>query len=281
MLAIALGLGSSLFWGLADFGGGLQSRRYPVVVVLFVSQAVGLAGIAAVVALRGEPAPPLADLWPAAAGGIGGLLALAAFYRALAIGTMSIVAPISATGSAVPVIVGLATGEHPSAIQLVGILAAGVGVVLASREAPQDDEARARAGRASIGLALVAALGFGAFFVGMDRAANADVLWAMLAARVADAALLVPVALLVRPALHMPPSALGALAAIGILDLTANGLYAWGTTQGLLSVVAVLGSLYPLATVLLARWVLGERIRRVQEVGVVTALAGVVLIAAG
>jgi drug/metabolite transporter (DMT)-like permease len=103
----------------------------------------------------------------------------------------------------------------------------------------------------------------------------------MLAARVADAALLVPVSLLVRPALHMPPSALGALAAIGILDLTANGLYAWGTTQGLLSVVAVLGSLYPLATVLLARWVLGERIRRVQEVGVVTALAGVVLIAAG
>jgi drug/metabolite transporter (DMT)-like permease len=281
MLAIALGLGSSLFWGLADFGGGLQSRRHPVLVVLFVSQAVGLAGIVAVVALRGEPPPPLDELWPAAAGGIGGLLALAAFYRALAIGTMSIVAPISATGSAVPVIVGLATGERPGALQLVGILAAGVGVVLASREAPHDDEARARAGRASIGLALVAALGFGAFFVGMDRASGADVLWAMLAARVADAALLVPVALLMRPALGIPPRALATLAAIGILDLTANGLYAWGTTQGLLSVVAVLASLYPLATVLLARGVLGERIRRVQEVGVVTALAGVVLIAAG
>jgi drug/metabolite transporter (DMT)-like permease len=280
MLAIALGLGSSLFWGLADFGGGLQSRRHPVLVVLFVSQAVGLAGIVAVVALRGEPPPPLDELWPAAAGGIGGLLALAAFYRALAIGTMSIVAPISATGSAVPVIVGLATGERPGALQLVGILAAGVGVVLASREAPHD-EARARAGRASIGLALVAALGFGAFFVGMDRASGADVLWAMLAARVADAALLVPVALLMRPALGIPPRALATLAAIGILDLTANGLYAWGTTQGLLSVVAVLASLYPLATVLLARGVLGERIRRVQEVGVVTALAGVVLIAAG
>jgi drug/metabolite transporter (DMT)-like permease len=281
MLAIALGLGSSLFWGLADFGGGLQSRRYPVVAVLFVSQAVGLAGIAAVVALSGEPAPPLADLWPAAAGGIGGLLALAAFYRALAIGTMSIVAPISATGSAVPVIVGLATGERPSALQLVGIVSAGVGVVLASREAPHEDEARARAGRASIGLALVAALGFGAFFVGMDRAADVDVLWAMLAARVADAALLVPVALILRPALHIPPRALAVLAVIGILDLTANGLYAWGTTQGLLSVVAVLGSLYPLATVLLARAVLGERIRRVQEIGVASALAGVVLIAAG
>jgi drug/metabolite transporter (DMT)-like permease len=281
MLAIALGLGSSLFWGLADFGGGLQSRRHPVVTVLFVSQAFGLAGIAVIVALSGRPAPVLEDLWPAAAGGVGGLVALAAFYRALAIGTMSIVAPISATGAAVPVIVGLATGERPSALQLTGILAAGVGVVLASRETPHEDEQRTRAGRASIGLALVAALGFGSFFVGMDRAADADVLWAMLAARVADAALLVPAALLLRRSFDLPASALPPLAAIGILDVTANGLYAWGTTQGLLSVVAVLGSLYPLATVLLARAVLGERIRRVQEIGVASALAGVALIAAG
>src|SRR3954447_14619834 len=116
MLAVALGLGSSLFWGLADFGGGLQSRRFSVIAVLLVSQAVGLAGIAVIVALSGEPEPALADLWPAAAGGAGGLLALSAFYRALAIGTMSIVAPISATGSAVPVIVGLATGERPGGL---------------------------------------------------------------------------------------------------------------------------------------------------------------------
>jgi drug/metabolite transporter (DMT)-like permease len=281
MLAIALGLGSSLFWGLADFGGGLQSRRFSVIAVLLVSQAVGLAGIAVIVALSGEPAPALADLWPAAAGGAGGLLALSAFYRALAIGTMSIVAPISATGSAVPVIVGLATGERPGAVQLLGIGVAGVGVVLASREAPHDDAARARAGRASIALALVAALGFGAFFVGMDRAANADILWALLAARIAGNLGMLAFVLVARPRLHVPPAALPALAAVGVLDLTANALYAWGTTEGLLSVVAVLGSLYPVATVLLARGVLGERIRRVQEVGVLSALAGVVLIAAG
>ena len=279
MLAIALGLGSSLFWGLADFGGGLQSRRFSVIAVLLVSQAVGLAGIALIVALSGEPAPSLGDLWPAAAGGAGGLLALSAFYRALAIGTMSIVAPISATGSAVPVIVGLASGERPGAIQLAGIV--GVGVVLASREAPHEDEARARAGRASIALALVAALGFGAFFVGMDRAADADVLWALLAARIAGNLGLLTFVLVARPRLELPATALPALAAVGALDLAANALYAWGTTEGLLSVVAVLGSLYPVATVLLARGVLGERIRRVQEVGVVTALAGVVLIAAG
>ena len=281
MLAIALGLGSSLFWGLADFGGGLQSRRFPVISVLLVSQAVGLAGIAAIVALSGEPAPSLGDLWPAAAGGAGGLLALSAFYRALAIGTMSIVAPISATGSAVPVIVGLASGEHPGTLQLAGIAAAAVGVVLASREAAHGDEARARAGRASIGLALVAALGFGGFFVGMDRAADADILWALFAARIAGNLALLSFVLVARPSLDVTPAALPPLAAIGALDLAANGLYAWGTTEGLLSVVAVLGSLYPVATVLLARGVLGERIRRVQEVGVVIALAGVVLISAG
>ena len=281
MLAIALGLGSGLFWGLADFGGGLQSRRHPVIVVLCVSQAFGPAGLAAIVALSGEPAPALDSLWPAAVGGIAGLVALAAFYRGLAIGTMSIVAPISATGSVVPVIVGLGSGERPGVAQLVGILAAGVGVVLASREAPHEDAARARAGRASIALALVAALGFGSFFVGMDRAADVDVLWAMLASRVADAAVLIPMAILLRRSFAVPTATLMPLALIGVLDLTANGLYAWGTTQGLLSVVAVLGSLYPLATVLMARAVLGERIRRVQEIGVASALAGVALIAAG
>jgi drug/metabolite transporter (DMT)-like permease len=281
MLAIALGLGSSLFWGLADFGGGLQSRRFSVIAVLLVSQAVGLAGIVLAVALSGEAAPSLDDLWPAAAGGAGGVVALSAFYRALAIGTMSIVAPISATGSAVPVIVGLATGEDPGPIQLVGIVAAATGVVLASREEDHGDDARARASRASVALALVAALGFGAFFVGMDRAADANILWALLAARIAGNAVLVGFVLVTRPPLHVPPNALPTLAAIGALDLAANGLYAWGTTEGLLSVVAVLGSLYPVATVLLARGVLGERIRPIQGAGVAAALSGVVLIAAG
>ena len=130
-------------------------------------------------------------------------------------------------------------------------------------------------------LALVAALGFGAFFVGMDRAADANILWALLAARIAGNAVLVGFVLVTRPPLHVPSNALPTLAAIGALDLAANGLYAWGTTEGLLSVVAVLGSLYPVATVLLARGVLGERIRPIQGAGVAAALSGVVLIAAG
>ena len=115
----------------------------------------------------------------------------------------------------------------------------------------------------------------------MDRAADADILWALFAARIAGNLALLGFVLVVRPRFDVPLAALPSLAAVGALDLAANGLYAWGTTEGLLSVVAVLGSLYPVATVLLARGVLGERIRRVQEVGVVTALAGVVLISAG
>jgi drug/metabolite transporter (DMT)-like permease len=205
----------------------------------------------------------------------------------LSIGTMSIVAPISATGAVVPVIVGIAQGERPAALQLAGIAAAIVGVVLASRE---DDAALRHEGRApsrmSILLALVAAAGFGTFFVGLRSSARADVIWALLAARLAGVVLLAAalVAALAktqsRPELPAP-RALAALAVVGLLDLSANGLYAVATRHGLLSVVAVASSLYPLGTVILARLLLGERVRRVQEVGILAALTGVVLIAAG
>ncbi len=281
MIAVALGLGSSLLWGLADFGGGLQARRVALLAVLLVSQAAGLAGVAAIVAVSGHPAPSAGDLLPAALGGMAGVVALAAFYRGLAIGTMSIVAPISATGVAGPVVVGLATGDRPGALQLSGIGLAVVGVVLASREAAPEGSRRAAVARRSLLLALVAALGFGSFFVGMDAAADADVFWALLAARAASFTMLCAVALAVRPRLPREPLTLGALAGIGALDLGANAMFAAATTEGLLSLVAVLSSLYPVVTILLARAVLGERVRRVQEAGIVAALAGVVLIAAG
>jgi drug/metabolite transporter (DMT)-like permease len=155
------------------------------------------------------------------------------------------------------------------------------GVVLASRELDQDRPATAVPARTSILLALVAAVGFGTFFIGMDRAAAASVPWTMLAAR-ATSVLAVAIAVAVaRVPLPRTPRRLGALTVVGLLDVGANGLYAWATTKGLLSVVAVLGALYPVSTVLLARVVLEERVRRVQEVGIVAALAGVALIAAG
>ena len=280
MLAFALGLGSSLCWGLADFFGGLQSRRHPVVAVMLVSQAAGLVAIAVLVAALGQGAPGPNQMLPAALAGAAGAIALTAFYRALAIGTMSIVAPISATGAALPVVVGVAGGERPGTLQLAGMAAAVIGVVLASRE--EDEEGRTpEKARLSVALALFAALGFGTFFVAMDAAADADVGWAMLVARCASVGLVMLAVAVLRPRMGVGVTALAPLVAVGMLDAAANGLYAWGSTEGLLSVVAVLGALYPVTTVLLARGLLRERVRRIQEVGIVAALAGVALIAVG
>jgi len=280
MLAVALGLSSAVCWGLADFLGGLQSRSVRVLAVLLVSQAAGLIAIAVALAIVQPDLPPVGDLWPPAAAGLAGALALSAFYRALAIGTMSIVAPISSTGATLPVIVGIATGDRPSAVQVLGIVAAVGGVVLASRELDEDRPTPAPA-RASVALALIAALGFGAFFIGMKAGADASVPWALFAARAASVTAVLAAVVALRVPLPTAPRRLGALALVGLLDAGANGLYAAAATEGLLSVVAVLGALYPVSTVLLARAVLGERVRRIQEVGIVTALAGVALIAAG
>jgi len=248
--------------------------------VLLVSQGVALALLVPFAFAVGGELPSTTAVGWAALAGSAGIIALASFYRALAIGTMSVVAPISATAAVVPVLVGLVEGERPSTLQIAGMAIALTGVILASRE--PIEEGGAPPNRASIGLALVAAAGFGTFFVGLDRASEgADVSWVIVVSRGCSLALLVAAALAVRPALPRDGASLATLAMIGVLDLGANGLYALATQQGLLSVVAVLGSLYPAVTVVLARFVLAERVSRVQGVGVVLALAGVVAISAG
>jgi drug/metabolite transporter (DMT)-like permease len=280
VLAVVFGLGSSLCWGVSDFVGGLFSRRMPLLSVLAVTQLFGLLGNVIVVVARGD-GPPHGDfLLVAGLCGIAGVTALAAFYQALAIGTMSIVAPISATGAVVPVAVGLAGGDRPSVAQLLGIVAAVVGVVLASRE-PGEHAAGSKASRASVGLALVAAVGFGTYFTGMHHAARPDVWWALLSSRLCSGVLLAAVFLAVRPRVPAGRRDLEILALAGLVDLAATGMYGYATHHGLLSVVGVLASLYPAVTVLLARTFLHERIARVQEVGVLSVLAGVALIAAG
>jgi drug/metabolite transporter (DMT)-like permease len=252
-----------------------------LVVVVAFSQVVGLL-FAALLTLSGAAgdAPALHYMWPAAAGGIAGVLALGAFYRGLAIGTMSIVAPIAATGAMVPVVVGLAQGDRPGILRGVGIVCAIVGVVLASREHP--DSVSGPAARHSILLALTAAVGFGCFFVGFNESASHGPLWTTLTARIAALPVLLVWIAAARPGRGSIDSrALIALVTIGLFDVGANILFAYATTHGLLSLVAVVGSLYPVATILLARALLGERVRRVQEVGIVAALTGVALIAAG
>ena len=282
MLAALLALASSMSWGLSDFIGGLQSRRHPVLAVMLLSQGLALC-LLMIAALAGAPTDhdTEATLYAAISGSIG-ICALAAFYRALSIGTMSVVAPISATGTVIPVIVGLASGERPSAIQVTGIALAAFGVVLAGREAPAAGEEERRGGRAAIVLALIAAIGFGSFFAAVDHAEEtADATWVLLSARTPAVALLIVAALITRPVLPRGRGVIAPIAAIGVFDLLANLLFIIAAGEGLLSVVGTLGSLYPAVTVILARYVLHERLSRVQNVGVVTTLAGVVALAAG
>jgi drug/metabolite transporter (DMT)-like permease len=282
VLGVVLALGCSVVWGCADFFGGLQARRLPVLVVLLWGQLAAVVLAVALLLVVSDGRPTLAAFGWAAGSGAAGIAALLAFYRGLAIGTMSIVAPVSATGAAVPVLVGLVRGEHPGALQVAGIVLAFAGIVLAARE---DSRAAAQRARAALGLAIVAALGFGAWFAGIDRATElAGVAWTVLLSRAVQAALLLAGALVLRPGGVGRDSfvrGVAPLLAIGALDVLANGLYALATRHGLLSVIAVLGSLYPAMTVVLARTVLHERVTRTQELGIVAILAGVAAISAG
>ena len=278
MLAIALGLAAGLSWGVSDFLGGLKSRTLELVAVLVLSQGAALVLVGVVVAARGQSPPPGEELLYAGLAGVSGLIGLAAFYRGLAVGAMAVVAPIAGTGAVIPVVVGLATGERPSVAQGAGIALAIAGVVLASRETPAEGQ-RARA--TGVGLALVAAAGFGFFFVGMDAGAESDLLWALLATRGASVACLIVAVAALRPGFAGTRASAGALLAIGVLDVGANGLFAVAASEGLISVAAVLASLYPVITVLLARAVLGERVQQAQRAGIVAAMAGVALISAG
>ncbi len=282
MAAIALGLASSVVWGLADYLGGLKSRTFCVPVVLAMMYLSSLAVMLAFVALRGEGPPASEHVLASLAAGLVGIAGLAAFYRALAIGTMSVVAPIAATGVALPVIVGLIGGDDPGPVRSAGLALAVVGVVLASRE---DDEgaAHVRQQRLSIALAIVAGLGFGSYFVLAEIGSRGDVAWALLLSRTSGFPLIATIALVVvrRGAARPRRRALAALAGIGLLDLAANFFYNYASTIGELSSVAVASSLYPVTTVMLAALLLGERVQGMQRIGVIVALAGVVLIAAG
>lgn len=253
--------------------------------VLAVAYVAGLLLMTVVVLVDGTPFPDAEHAAYGAAAGLCGIAALGCFYTGLAIGTMSIVAPISATGVALPVIVGLARGEEPGPLASVGLVVAVIGVVLASREtrpddAPELDEQRRRR---SILLALAAGLGFGAFFTFADLASEQSVTWTLFLSRAVSTPILIAIVLLGVGAAAVPrsPVTLAQLVVIGMLDLAANGLFNVASTKGDLSGVAVASALYPVVTVMLAAAVLHERVRGSQAAGVVAALAGVVMIAAG
>lgn len=280
-MAIALALAASAFWGCSDFLAGLASRRLPVSWVLLLVEISGLLvlGVVAVI-VRPSFFGHADDALMAAGAGIAGMLGLACFYRALAIGTMSVVAPISAASVALPVVLGVATGNRLSTVVAVGLVLIVIGVVLVSREQHEDEDAAAT-GRTSIGLALLSAIGFGSWFVLTDAAADASVLWTLLLARLAPLPIVAVAAVRVPRRPRRSPRFYAGVASVGLVDLTATALLTVANTKGALSIVAVLGNMYPLVTVLLAAAVLHERVRSSQLAGVVLALAGVAAVAAG
>jgi drug/metabolite transporter (DMT)-like permease len=279
MLAIALALSASVLWGFGDFLGGLKSRVLPLLTVLVCSQAVGFTVIGLVAIASGKPVPPGHDIALAALSAVFGTIGLAAFYRALAVGKMSVVVPISAMSAGLPVIVGIAGGDRPSGIQVVGMAIALAGAVMASRE-PDVGDGGSRLAAGGL-LAAGSALAFGVFFLAMDSASDGGAVWASLFNRATSVTLLIAATLIVRPPMRNVRPHLPTLALIGTFDVLANFAFAAASTKGLISLVSVASSLYPVVTVLLARTLLAERVHRIQEIGVAAALSGVVLIAAG
>ena len=277
-MAALLALSGALFWGVGDFLGGLAARRLAVLTVLAVSQAIGLAGVLLWVWVASDPFPGVAELLPAALAGVAGLIGLGALYRGLAVGAMGIVAPISAASPIVPLAVDAAQGVVPDALQWLGVALVLAGIVALSRE-PAGAGQRIAAGA---GLAIVAALGFGLFFVGLDAGADESAPWAVVAARSASVTLAVAAAVFVtRTSLRPPRQLLLTLVGVGVFDTGANVSVAFATTKGAAGIVAVLSALYPVVTVVLARLVLGERLSVARRVGGAVALTGAALVAAG
>jgi drug/metabolite transporter (DMT)-like permease len=281
-VAALLALLSSLFWGSADFLGGTISRRHRAALVVGVSQAFGLVTIAVVAVAAGALGDDTGYLPWAVLSGLAGVVGLVSFYAALAAGTMGVVSPIAALGVVVPVLAGLADGERPGGWQLVGIVVAIAGVVLAS-----GPELSGKAGARPVLLAGVAAVGFGVALLAIAKGSEHSTLMTLTTMRLTSVTLL-GTALVValvrggqRSDYRLGGRDLALVALVGIADLAANLTFGLASRRDDVSVVSVLGSLYPVVTVLLARALHDERLGRLQTLGVAGALAGVALIATG
>ena len=264
-----LALASSLVWGTSDFFAGLATKRHPAVAIVGWTQGLALVVISVLVAVRWDTLTWSG--WPvwAVAAGLSGMTGLICFYSALSSGTMGVVAPIAALGVVVPIVLGVATGETPSAWAWVGMLVAVVGVTLASGpELSGDVSAR------PVVLASFAAVGFGLALFCLDRGARVSTLHTLWGMRLTSVSILVVLALALRTAGGVTVRETPALLAIGCGDLVANALFAVASSRGQVSVAAVLGSLYPVVTTIWARFLLDERLGRVQQVGVALAVGG-------
>ena len=263
---------SSLIWGVSDYVGGVTSRRVPPMVVVLWSQMVGLVVVLASSIVVGGTLDGNALAWGAAAG-LGGGVGLAGLYHGLATGRMAIVAPISSlVGAGLPVIVGLALGDRPGVLTLIGVALALPAIWMTSRpdSGPLD--------RRGVLPAVIAGVGFAVFFIFLDRTSDGAGMWPLVAARTTSVALMALLLAALRRPTRVDVGAVPGIVVAGSGDMAANILFLIAVRTGLLSVVAVLSSLYPVVTVVLAR-VFGESVSRTQWLGVALSVLAVGLIA--
>jgi len=282
-----LAIGSAVLYGAADFTGGLTTRRAGAIPVVLLSQASGLVLLALMLPLLPPASPTRTDLlWGAAAGLTGGI-GVALLYRALAIGTMALVAPTTAVCAVtIPVVVSVLLGERPVPLAIAGILLGIVSIVLVSRQetgkqAEHHDPAANRRLPPGVGTALASGVAIGFFFLSLAQTRSASGMWPILVARMVSVTLFGVVAIAGKKSLRMPATVAALVIVAGVIDMLANALYLLAAWQGPLSIVVTLSSLYPASTVLLARVVLGERLNSWQITGVGCALAAIVLIVSG
>jgi len=276
--AILLALASAATWGIADFSGGLVSRRLPTIAVTVVSQAAGFAALLIALGIHGGAIDGRSFVIGIAAG-LGGGSGLAAFYKALSLGTMSIVSPLVACGAVVPFAIAIGTGERPAMIGLAGAAIALTGAVMASAE-ERKVAVPERVRAISLAVAAAVALGLFTYFLGLGSREGSP-LSTLVGARVGSLGFLVGLGLIRRAPLSVGRASLLPVAAVGLCDIAANALFALASGRGLLALVSVLGSLYPVMTLILARFILGERLTRLQLGGIGIALVGVAALSSG
>ncbi len=274
LLTATLALSAAAAWGSGDFTGGLVARRIGTLHTILLSYTVGLAALVIMALVRREALPPPSDLVWGALSGLFGMVGLGFLLRGFATGRMGIVAPVSAVlATAIPVIFTALTAGLPHELQLIGFGLALLSIWLLSR--PE----RLGGRPAGLGMALLAGLGFGVFFTALDQVGKSSVFWPLAAGRLASCVLLVAFALSTHRALVPPSAPFGRLTLAGVLDVSGNFFFLLAIQSGRLDIAAVLGSLYPAVTAILARLITMEHMNRLQVIGVAIAVLAIALIA--
>lgn len=285
-MALILGLLAGVTYGAADFIGGLASRRSSVFAVVVISQIAGLLLLLAAMPLVPSARPRGDDFMWGAFAGLAGAVGIVLLYRGLAIGRMSLVSPITAViGAAIPFLVGLALHERPSTLATIGVIIALVAVVLVSSTAdpalPPAARIQGWLGQPGLAEAVLSGLGIGLFYVFLARSHHDSGMWPLATSRITSSLVITLVALGTRQALLPKAGGWTSILLAGVLDVGANTMYLIATRHGLLAIVAVLASLYPASTVVLAWIFLHERLTNVQLGGVACALVAIALIGLG